>query len=405
LSYWLFSLIGAVAALLLTLLTIALMLIDLRRRRTPGDPGITGRTAAAPAVRDSLVALPGPAPRTGAFNWFGDRDRPAPLPAEALVLAEEPREMRELPQPLGDPEVLAVSWEGPDASDDPAAAELPVWLSPDNQPAGDDELFVPRAEAKASPAGYRRRGRNRSSHAGRPARRAMPKVPVQDLGLPPLSGRHAREGSGAESEYPTMLAEVHQVLLGSDRVRITLAEDGAPESVAALIAANGQRYRHYLAWAPLPYDTPEGGIAFAPLGSGDRGWLFLDLGQAPSAITIGGDRHAVTRLTDSIAHQLCTTSRGIRYAVVIVGDALPKPHPPTASWLASLDRLSSALTAYPSQTTAIVFCELGTAAEAQALSDLVADARCRIVPVVLNGPVEGPWSITTTPAAEPGQAM
>jgi hypothetical protein len=403
LSYWLFSLIGAVAALLLTLLTIALVLVDLRWRRTPGDPGITGRTAATPAVRDSLLALPGPGPRPGTFNWFGDRDRPAPRRADALIPAEAPQEMRELPQPMGDPEVLAVSWEGPRASDDPAAAQLPVWLSPDSQPAGDDELFAPRTEAKASPTGYRRR--SRSSHGGRPTRRAMSKVPVRDLDLPPLSGPHVREGSGAEPEYPTMLAEVHQVLLGGDRVRITLAEDGAPESATALTARNGQRYRHYLAWAPLPYDTPEGGIAFAPLGSGDRGCLFLDLGQAPSAITIGGDRHAVTRLTDSIAHQLCTTSRGMRYTVMIVGDALPKPHPPAANWLASLDRLSSALTAYPSQLTAIVFCELGTAAEAQALSDLVADARCRIVPVVLNGPVEGPWSITTTSAAESSQAM
>ena len=83
--------------------------------------------------------------------------------------------------------------------------------------------------------------------------------------------------------------------------------------------------------------------------------------------------------------------------MVVIGDALPKPHPPAATWLASLDRLRSALTAYPSELTAIVFCELGTVADAQALTDRVASARCRVVPVVLNSPAAGPWSITTVP--------
>jgi hypothetical protein len=251
--------------------------------------------------------------------------------------------------PTGDSAVLAAPWEAPRPPANPVDARALAWLAPGDQPADDDdELIVP----------------------------------------------------GAKAEYPTMLAQVHQVILGGDRVRIALADDVAPELVSELIPPSGQqRRRRYLAWAPHPYDSPAGGIAFASLGSGDRGCLFLDLGQAPSAITIGGDRTAVARLTDSIVHQLCGTSQGAKYTVMVIGDALRKPHPPTATWLASLDRLKSALTAYPSQLTAIVFCELGTAADAQALTDRVAGARCRIVPVVLNGSATGPWSITTTPTA------
>lgn len=217
-----------------------------------------------------------------------------------------------------------------------------------------------------------------------------------ELPVPPPD---AQKSPGAETACHTRLAEV---LLGGDRIRVTLAEEDVPELVTGLAAPHSQPYRHHLAWAPLPCGTPEDGIAFAFLGSSDRHCLFLDLGQAPSTVTIGGDPQAVTRLAASIAQQLCATSGNMGYTIVIIGDALPKPYPPTATWLASADRLGSALAAHPSQVTAIVFCTLGTQADAQTLADQVADARCRVVPVVLNSPLEGAWSIAATPVAEAG---
>jgi hypothetical protein len=203
----------------------------------------------------------------------------------------------------------------------------------------------------------------------------------------------------AEAGYGTTLAEVHEVLLFGDRIRVTLAEGDAPDLMADLFAPVGQRYRHHLASTRVRYGTPEDGIAFACLGSNDRGCLFLDLGKAPGPVCISGEPAAAARLTESIAHQLCTTSNNRNYTVVIIGDALPEPHPPGATWLASLDRLG-ALRARPSQVTAIVFCTFGTPADAQALTDHVADARCQVVPVVLNGPDEGAWSIAAAPVAE-----
>jgi hypothetical protein len=158
----------------------------------------------------------------------------------------------------------------------------------------------------------------------------------------------------------------------------------------------------YLAWAPLPYDVPGDGIAYACAGTGDQGCLFLDLGRAPGAISIGGERAAAVRLAESIAHQLCSATPPRRCEVVIVGDALPRPHPPGATWLATLDRLTAAVSP-PSGAVAIVFCELGSESDALALSRSTAAARCRIVPVVLGGPLAAPWSLTAQPAAGAGR--
>ena len=62
----------------------------------------------------------------------------------------------------------------------------------------------------------------------------------------------------------------------------------------------------HLAWTPLPYDVPDDGLAFACIGAGDEGCLFIDLAAAPGAVSINGDSDAAVRLAESVAHQLCT---------------------------------------------------------------------------------------------------
>src|SRR6266568_6318092 len=44
----------------------------------------------------------------------------------------------------------------------------------------------------------------------------------------------------------------------------------------------------YLVWAPLPHDVPGGGVAFACVGAGSGGCLFIDLAAAPGAVACGG---------------------------------------------------------------------------------------------------------------------
>jgi hypothetical protein len=340
LSAGLVGLIATAAALLAALFTGGLMY--LARRRKPVAPRSRtddGQSSAA------IVSPPEPTAVDEAFSWLVSQDEPAASPA---------------PRSPADP--------------------LPDWLRMDDGPSvpGADSApwpaigRVPAAGVNGSPA--------RTGLATRiPADTDSVQTPVQTPAGPPAPA------------YSTMRAEVHQVLLGGDQVQIALIADPKP-------APDGPPPRR-LVWAPLPYDTPDGGIAFACLGSGDRGCLFLDLGRAPGVITIAGDRQAAARLAESIAHQLCGASQKPGCMVVVIGDALPRPHPPGATWLASLDRVGSALTASNGQTTAIVFCELETEAEAGALMERGSGSRCRVIPVALNGPPEAPWSLTAMPAA------
>jgi hypothetical protein len=190
----------------------------------------------------------------------------------------------------------------------------------------------------------------------------------------------------------------HQVILGEDRIQVSLAE--GPAAGPGQDAGSQQPPPSpHLVWARLPYDTPDNGIAFACLGVGESGCLFLDLGRAPGAITINGDPAAATRLAESIAHQLCTTSAGSRCTVVIIGDALPRPHPLGTTWLASMGRLGPTL-ATPGGATAIVFCELSCDDDAATLSQCVSTTRCRVIPVVLGSDLAGRWSLTTWPSHE-----
>src|SRR5205814_8550120 len=99
----------------------------------------------------------------------------------------------------------------------------------------------------------------------------------------------------------------HEVALGDYRVQAVLAEapassrEGRSPEVQTWIAS-----APYLVWAPFPHDVPGGGLAFACIGAGDEGCLFIDLAAAPGAVTFVGEHNAATRLAESIADQLCS---------------------------------------------------------------------------------------------------
>jgi hypothetical protein len=207
------------------------------------------------------------------------------------------------------------------------------------------------------------------------------------------------DGHLEHREHPWHLEE-HEVMLGQDRVLVALAARPVARAMAGPAGAGAApaAVARHLAWAPDPRDGPAGGIAFTCLGAGDDGWLFLDLGQAPSAISIGGELRAAGRLAHSIAHQLCAATAPQPCTVVIIGEAVPRPHPAGATWLASLARLGSAL-ADSAHSTAIVFCALDSDSGALELERYVSEIRSEVIPVVLTSDLEAPWSIV----AEPGQ--
>jgi hypothetical protein len=155
----------------------------------------------------------------------------------------------------------------------------------------------------------------------------------------------------------------------------------------------------YLAWALLPYDIPGNGVAFACLGVGDEGCLFLDLGAAPGVIALGGDRAAAARLAESIAHQLSMPGdAGHRLDVIVVGDAVPEPLPAGVTRVTSLSDLRQADSG---DATRVIFCEPRSSEEAFALARHVVIAQRNAIPVVVGDLPGAPWSFTAQPSLLP----
>ncbi|HMH92232.1 MAG TPA: hypothetical protein VK586_14250, partial [Streptosporangiaceae bacterium] len=176
-------------------------------------------------------------------------------------------------------------------------------------------------------------------------------------------------GNPADSEGPAALSAVALRILGTQRSsahrgettdvptqRYTIASGGdwiQAVLMEAPAVRNDDKRRTgrtwlastpYLVWTPLPYDAPDNGVAFACLGTGDKGCLFIDLAAAPGAITITGEADSAARLAESIAHQLCMASEAGRPCIVVaVGAALPEPPPPGAAWVASLGDLAASV--------------------------------------------------------------
>jgi hypothetical protein len=192
-------------------------------------------------------------------------------------------------------------------------------------------------------------------------------------------------------------AQRHQVMFGDDKVDVVLAQGPAA-------GHNGKRRNGkawlatapYLAWAPLPYETPDGGVAFASLGAGDEGCLFIDLAAAPGAIAIRGDRDAAAHLAESLAHQLCRQGADdSSCTVVLVGDVVPEPRPPRAVLAPTLHDLGIVNDAAAPETE-IVFCTLRANEDAFVLARHVSRSAHRVVPVVLADLPGAPWSFSVT---------
>jgi hypothetical protein len=173
--------------------------------------------------------------------------------------------------------------------------------------------------------------------------------------------------------------------------------NGKPRSGNAWLAASP-----YLVWAPLPYETPDGGAAFACLGTGYEGCLFIDLAAAPGFITITGDKDSAARLAESLAHQLCRqAAEDSSCMVVLVDDIVPEPRPAGAVVAATLRDLGLLGPDVPIPETEIVFCTLRTSEDVLILARYAGRSAHRVVPVVLADLPGAPWSFSAR--AQPAQ--
>ena len=211
---------------------------------------------------------------------------------------------------------------------------------------------------------------------------------------------------GSSARFPeTVAAQEHEVSFGKDRIHVVLANPDA--------FGNGTRRNGHtdvapppnLVWTPLPYDIPVGGGAFACLGAGEEGCLFVDLAAAPAAVAIGGDSQAAVRLAESIAHQLCISAADNHCLVVVIGDALPPPQPPGAACVSSLRELADGRPLVAGDGTEIVFCHVRSGEDHLALKRYVFSAGHRVVAVILGNPPDAPWSFTAEPSRQPSDAL
>jgi hypothetical protein len=221
-----------------------------------------------------------------------------------------------------------------------------------------------------------------------------------EAGLRLLGLREAPAGKGAGP------VQRYEVVLGECRVEAVLAE--APANSRKGRSPEGRGWvasAPYLVWTPLPHDVPSGGTAFACVGAGQGGCLFIDLAASPGVLTLGGEPQAASRLAESLAHQLCAGPAADRVHLAVVGDAVPAPAPPGAEWVASAAELGSRAGPGPARDTELVFCRPSSDQDVFGLARYVASARHRVVPVVLADLPGAPWSFTAHPSRDPATAL
>jgi hypothetical protein len=382
----------------------------------PGLPA-DREMASAPAVAPSPV-LPEPADDAGDPPWpdfltatgLGPsgaiHPRAAEQPADPLgVMADSAGTTPADPVGVVPAESAAAAYQGLDVPDRglpsepmegrPRPADSSVPVQPPARPeaetredAGAVSAVPPEGRPQAGP------------RTPKPARAPADSSPPEAFSPVALRILGAQRSFLQRAESASVPVQRHQVALGDDRIEVVLAEapatshDGRPRSGRTWLTANP-----YLVWTPLPYDAPDDGIAFACLGAGDQGCLFIDLAAAPGAVAIGGDDAAAARLAESIAHQLGQgASSGRSCSIVIVGSVLPEPYPPGAVWAAGISDLARASAASLADRTEIVFCRLRSNDDAFALARYVSSAERRVVPVVLANLPDAPWSFTAEPS-------
>jgi hypothetical protein len=188
-------------------------------------------------------------------------------------------------------------------------------------------------------------------------------------------------------------AQRHQVALGDDWIEVVLAETpGQPSCPGA---------PPYLTWAPLPYDVPDDGLAFACIGAGDDGCLFVDLAASPGPVSITGDTDAAIRLAESIVYQLCSrASVGQAISVTLVGSAIPRPYPANAIAIPTLDDLEPVGPSLSPGGTELVLCQLNSGQDASVLARYAESSPDRVIPVVLGYLPGAAWSFTALPGTD-----
>jgi len=372
----------------------------------PAEPGplATPATPAwlAPPALEELDAAAAAQPRSPAMPALPGQDVPAPdVPAPDVPAPDVPAP--DVPAPdvpgVGDgrtdedvawPDYLSAA--APDVTS--AAADVPPWLAHDGgtqatepPPAGPEpELPQQRLETDRLDA-------DRLDADG-------PETAFSPVALRLLGAERSVAQRAEDAGVPV---QRHDIGFGEDRIEIVLG--GAPAASQDSRPRNGHTWltaTPYLAWTALPYEAPDGGTAFACLGVGDEGCLFIDLAAAPGAVAIGGDRAAATRLAESIVHQLgMSPTSGPSRVVIVVGAAVPEPHPAAALSVASLEDLASVSETGADDAIEIVFSELRSDADAFALARYVASNQRRVVPVVLADLPDAPWAITAHPGLRP----
>jgi hypothetical protein len=283
-------------------------------------------------------------------------------------------------------------------------ASGPAWAAePPDSSAGYDAILPGYlVAAGASPAQARAmpgEAPTSAGHRGRPDDEVPMDGPGPELALSPaalhLLGACVAKGTGDSADDSV---QRHQVTLGDDKVEVVLARAPAVGRSGKLGSGNAWLATSpYLVWAPLPYETPDGGAAFAYLGTGDEGCLFIDLAAAPGFITITGDSDSVSRLAESLAHQLCRQAAddGSRM-VVLVDDVVPEPRPAGAMAAVTLRDLGLLGADVPIPETEVVFCTVRASEDALVLGRYVGRSAHRVIPVVLADLPGAPWSFSAT---------
>jgi hypothetical protein len=194
--------------------------------------------------------------------------------------------------------------------------------------------------------------------------------------------------------------ERFKVVLGGDAIEVVLAPAPGASQIGSTPGGSFSRVcAPFLVWALPPYDTPQDGDAFACLGAGNEGCLFLDLAAAPGPVAIGGDAAAAARLAESVVQQLCTTGQAGRSCILtVVGGAIAEPHPLGTSWARTLADLGTADPDHSDGMTEILITDLRSDDDAFTLARYVRAARRRVVPVVLADLPDAPWWFSAWPS-------